>query len=76
MARCLQQDPQWPGWDQTHQVSAGDLQHYPNRDSETTGVVGDVFGGGTERLLPTAEVLGNELQGLYAKHLKSLVLSA
>lgn len=43
--------------------------------SDTTGDVGNIFGEGTERLLPTAEVLGNELPVLYSEHFKSLIFS-
>lgn len=75
VARCLQQDPRWPGCGWTHQVSSGYLQRYPNGVSDTTGDTANIFGGGTERLLPTAEALGNEFQGLYVKHLKSLIFS-
>lgn len=64
-----------PGCDWTHQISSGHLQRYANRGSDTTGDVGNVFGGGTGRLQLTADALGNELQGLYAKHFKSLLFS-
>lgn len=37
--------------------------------------MGNISGGGTERLLPTTEVLGNELPMLYSEHFKWLIFS-